>query len=662
MSHGKHRERGSDAGSSHLVKRCAVVALLVSAIAVVSQAPASADSTVVAEPVARKMVTSSPQTTGPGGSLSWGLDRIDQRTRVSGSRSYTFATTGTGANIYVLDSGVDGDHPEFGSRVVNGWSYRASATALQSYSAALAANQQNPQTGIEPCANDGTHAMNPLTFDNPAQPDVSDFGRTDNDGHGSHVAGIAAGDSVGVAKNATIIPVRALDSCGIGTRTMIREALAWILADHDANEKAVLNLSVGFGEQVTAVDNDIIALMNEGILVVAAAGNSGTSACSSTPASTPGTISVGASTFSDAESWFSNFGDCVDILAPGGSDGSYQQDNQKIISAYPYLNGVSNTYAGLIGTSMAAPFVTGALARYLETLPTAPTTSATGNAAGWSWVSGNATLNAITYFNNNRSPQTANRLLYVPSMVPPSPVTSVSALPTNSGAVVNWAGNVAGVTYTATASPGNASCSVVGGNSCTIMGLTNGTTYNISVTGFNDGGTSAAVTTTVIAGLAPEAPASATAASGNKSITLTWSASSVSGASYVVTSSPPSAGCITTSTSCTVAGLTNGIAYTFFVSTTSPTGLASTSGRTISARPGFNVKRSTVKKGSRTLLTSMVTTPSRGKKTWSESGPCSISAGRLVAPRRTTSCVLRLVVARSGSYPKMSTSVKVTVK
>jgi len=639
------------------MRRFGVLALLVISLAVVAPSRVSADAAVEAEPVARKAVTSSPQTTGPGGTLSRGLDRIDQRTAVTSNRSYSFLTNGTGVNVYVLDSGVDGDHPEFGARVLNGWSYRSSSTALASYNSALVANQQNPQNGIEACPNDGTHATNPLTFDNPAQPDMTDVGRTDNDGHGTHVAGIAAGDSVGVAKNANVIPVRALDSCGNGTRTMILEALAWILADHDANEKAVLNLSVGFGEQVSSVDNAIISLMNEGVLVVAAAGNSSVSACNNTPASTPGTISVGASTATDTESEFTNYGDCVDIFAPGGTS---VQGGQKITSAYPYLGGVTNTYANLVGTSMAAPFVTGALARYLQTVAVAPTSAASGPAAGWTWVSSNATMNAITYY-ANRSPQTANRLLYVPPGMPPQ-VTTLSAIPADGSAMVTWAGNYAGIVYTAVATPGNAICTSNGGSSCLISGLTNGTTYTISVDGTNSDGTGPAATTTVVPSVPETVPTAAVASSLNAAVTLSWGAVTTANATYVVTSSPPSAGCTTTATSCLISGLKNGVNYTFSISTTFGFGIQSVTPKVVTARPGFVVKKSIVKKGSRTLFSSIMTTPSKGKKTWSESGPCSISSGRLVAPKRKTTCLLKLTVAKYRSYPKMSTTLKVTVQ
>ena len=636
------------------MKRFALVALVASTLTMVHQAPVAASSNVDVEPIARTMVTSSPQTTGPGGSLSWGLDRIDQRTPVTSSRSFSFTTNGSGVNIYILDSGVAWDHPEFGSRVANGWSYRSSSSALASYNSALTQwnsnPNANPRPGIEPCANDGSHAIDPTQFDNPAQPDATDVGRTDNDGHGTHVAGIAAGDSVGVAKNATIIPVRALDSCGNGTRIMILEALAWILADHDSNEKAVVNLSVGFGEQVSTVDNAITSLMNEGVLVTAAAGNSSASACNSTPASTTGTISIGSSTITDTESGFSNYGDCVDLFSPGSS----------IVSSISYLSGSTNTYALQSGTSMATPFVTGALARYLQSLANAPTSFAAGQTSAWNWLNTNASTNRITYSDSSRLTQTPNKLLYVPPGIP-GQVASLAAVPADSAVVATWTGNVPGVTYTATATPGNASCTTVGGSSCSISGLTNGVTYTVSVTGTNSDGTGPASSVTVTPSVPPDVSTFSVATSSNASITLRWAAVSAANPTYVVTSSPSSTGCITTSTSCTIANLRNGVNYSFSISTSLGFGIQSMTPKIVTARPGFYVKKVMVKRGSRSLLSWILTSPSRGTKTWSESGPCRLSAGRLVAPSRKTSCVLRLTVAKRGSYPKMSTSLKITV-
>ena len=649
------------------MRKIAALSLLLSSLVVMTPSRVSADdrAVLVPEPIARKAVMSSPQTTGPnGGTLSWGLDRIDQRGAVTSTRSYAYSNDGTGVNIYVLDSGVDGDHPEFGARVLPGWSYRGSGTALSDYNSKLDSWVQNPNAnprpGIKPCTISDNNELDPATFDNPAQPDTSDTGRTDNDGHGTHVAGIAAGDSVGVAKNANIIPVRALDSCGSGTITMIREGLAWILADHDAGEKAVLNLSVGFGLQVSDVDDDITALMDEGVVVVAAAGNSSTTACNNTPASTPGTISVASTNIFDGESGFTNYGICVDIFAPGGTS---TQGGQEIESAYPYLSGVTNTYFAMSGTSMAAPFVTGAVARYLQSLAVVPSNFATGATAAWNWLDANATTNAVRYLDSGRSPQSPNKLVHVPAPALPQQVTGLVASPVKGGAVVEWSGGVSGVTYTAVATPGGASCSVVGGSTCTLSGLTNGATYSISVTGKNAGGIGPGNTTTVAVGTAPAAPVTLTATSGNALVTLNWSASSSTGATYVVTSSPSSAGCTTTATSCVISGLKNGTVYTFSISVVeSSFGLQSVSSVSASTRPGFTVKKSVVKKGSRTTLTSLLSTPSKGRKTWSESGPCSISSGRLVAPKRVTSCTVKLTVAKAGSYPKMSTSLKVTIQ
>ncbi len=648
---------------------CAVV-LVVGLIAPMSSARVLAEPAAdiaapgepVPEAVARKMVTSSPQITGPTGSLSWGLDRIDQRGPVplSGSRTYNFANTGAGVNIYVLDSGVNASHPEFGLRVVDGWSYRASNSALTSYKNALLAYQQNPNTGIPTCVDNPNspnypqYAQNPTTFDNPASVVPSDKGKVDNDGHGTHVAGIAAGDGMGVAKEATIIPVRSLDSCGNGTTTMILEGLAWILADHDAGEKAVLNLSVGFAAQISSVDNAIDALMNEGVLVTAAAGNDGQSACGTTPAATPGTVSIGAiennAGAQDKETYFSNYGNCVDIFAPG----------ETIPSAYPYLGGSTNTYANLDGTSMATPFVTGALARYLQLLSTAPTNSTNGRDAAWNWLSSNATQNAVTYYDTGRAQQTPNRLVYVPSA--PSQVSQLTATSAPLAAVVSWQGVVPGATYSVTSSPGTSTCSVTGGNTCTLTGLTAGTTYTVTVTGSNPDGTGPTAVTTVVAGAPPAAPASTSVSSSQNAITLSWPASTTGNVTYVVSSSPSTAGCSTSSTSCTISNLRYGVNYVFSISAVSPTGVQSQTPTVFQVRPGFVVRKSSVAKGSRTTLTNIITSRSRGKKTWKESGACYFSSGRLVAPRRKTTCTLVLKVAKWGSYPAMTTTLKVAVK
>ena len=619
------------------------------------------------EAIARTQVVSSPQTTGPsGGALSWGLDRIDQRTVVTSSRAYNFSDSGTGVKAYVLDSGINASHPEFGTRVLDGWSYRGNTTALNSYKSALQANSNDPNTGIEACPDDGTHAVDPATFDAPATIDSSDKGKIDNDGHGTHVAGIIGGDATGVAKNVSLVPVRALDSCGNGTTTMILEGLAWILNNHASGEKAILNLSIGFDSSVTSVDTAITSIMNEGVIVVAAAGNDSLSACGTTPAATLGTISVGATTSSDGESSFSNYGQCVDIFSPGSS----------ITSAFPYLSGVTNTYVSQSGTSMAAPFISGTMARFLQSLGNGPTSFATGPTAAWNWLKIHSTCGAITYASHPDAFRTPNRLLATadaPVIAPCAPTAPVATASNNSVAL-GWAesvsGNGAAVSYTVSSSPGNQTCTTAT-NTCTVAGLTNGTTYVFSVVATNSAGTSAAVTVNgapngpvevVPVHAGPLAPNELIAKVASKSITLSWGAvTSNLPVTYVVTSLNGSTVCTTTSTSCVVQGLANGTEYSFSVTSQTSAGSSAASMK-ILARPGFTILKTVVAKKSKTPLTWFVKSISTGKKTWSESGPCSISSGRLVAISKATKCVVTLKVAKTSKYPAMSTKVTITVK
>jgi len=700
------------------------------------------------------------QTTGPTGFASpndvipWGLDRIDSRT--GRDNTFTYSTDGTGVKAYIVDSGVNASHPVFSSRVLSGWSYRSrtsdpTGAALTSYNNAIAAYNSNPATGINPCAYDSrVHQFVPSTVDGTRED--GDVGRVDNDGHGTHVAGTIGGSTTGVAKAVSIVPVRVLDSCGAGTTTMVLSGLNWILADHQVGEKAVVNMSIGFESTATSIDTAIKNLLAEGIVVVAASGNDGGSACGITPAGTQGTISVGASNYLDSESSFSNFGECVDIFAPGSS----------IVSSWPKYLSSTNTYVGESGTSMAAPHVSGAVARYLQS---ATVTAATPTDA-WNWLKTNATCNAITYYKSSAMDtsrtalaKTPNRLLAVeaPATVPCAP-NGVTATVANKSSVVTWeelpAGNGSAITaYTATATPGGKTCSVSTGTtctitglvnntaysfsvaatngsgvgasstavsgtptgppsavtslvaatqknaldvswvqaegdgagitytatatpgggtctsaetsitSCTITGLVNGTNYTVSVIGTNTYGTGTATTATGLADGVPDVPVSSMSVTGSKSVTVAWPAVTSSiNVTYVVTSSPGNFTCSTTETSCVVAGLKNGVNYTFAITTKTATGQVAASTLQLAARPGFTVKKSIVKKNSKTPLTWLVSSLSTGKKTWTESGPCSIVGTKLKTPKASASCVVTLKVAKKGKFPAMSTKLRVSVE
>ena len=206
---------------------------------------------------------------------------------------------------------------------------------------------------------------------------VSRTSTTENDdnGHGTHVAGIAAAKdntvgSVGVAPGAKLWAIKVLDSKGTGPLSTVIKGIDYIT--QYANQIEVANLSLGCECKSTAFDTAINNSVNAGIVFVVAAGNAGKDAITNSPANNPNVISVSAVGDSDGKcggngpdtgygkddalASFSNYGSVVDIAAPG----------TKIYSTYK-----GNTYATMSGTSMASPHVAGAAALYLSNNPDA---------------------------------------------------------------------------------------------------------------------------------------------------------------------------------------------------------------------------------------------------------------------------------------------------
>ncbi|KAK2599478.1 hypothetical protein N8I77_011230 [Diaporthe amygdali] len=233
---------------------------------------------------------------------SWGLARISHK--ALSLTSYVYDTSaGSGTCAYVIDTGILTTHTQFGGR----------ASFLANY---------------------------------------ADSSNTDGNGHGTHVAGTIGGSTYGVAKSVTLYAVKVLDSSGSGTNSGVISGINFVASDAPTRScDSVANMSLG-GSKSTAVNSAAAALVNAGVFLAVAAGNSAANAANYSPASETSACTVGATTSSDALASYSNYGSVVDILAPGSS----------IVSSYI---GSTSATATLSGTSMASPHVAGLGAYFL---------------------------------------------------------------------------------------------------------------------------------------------------------------------------------------------------------------------------------------------------------------------------------------------------------
>ncbi|MER0242863.1 S8 family peptidase [Streptomyces sp. HSW2009] len=247
-------------------------------------------------------VTASGTQTG----ATWGLDRVDQRNRPLDS-SYTWNRDGAGVTAYIIDTGLDSDHPEFGGR---------------------AQNVYNTAGG----------------------------GNEDCHGHGTHVAGTIGGSTYGVAKGVALRGVKVLGCDGSGSFAGIIAGFDWVRKN--AAKPAVANASLGGGYSA-AVNTAAANLANAGVHLSVAAGNDNQDACNYSPASASAVLTVAASDSSDRKASFSNYGRCVETYAPGVSitsarmgGGSTQMNGTSMAS--PHAAGVAALYKANNGDASSA--------------------------------------------------------------------------------------------------------------------------------------------------------------------------------------------------------------------------------------------------------------------------------------------------------------------
>jgi subtilisin family serine protease len=267
----------------------------------------------------------------------WGLDRIDQRTGLD--HAYHYATDASGVTIYVIDSGVDARHPDFQGRVAPGRDF----------------------------LNGGSDT-------------------SDTNGHGTRLAGIAAGKDYGVAKGAQIVPVRVLDKDGGGATDQIIAGIDWVAQNAQQPAVAVLGIGGVPNDQLDAAVRRLAAV----VPIAVPAGSETADAGGFSPGRVAEALTVGATDAQDRPDKTSNFGQDVDLYAPGAD-----------IPA-PIAGGTGADPES--GTSMAAAFAAGVAALYRAQHPEATPAQVD-----------EALVNAATPDVLKGVPDgTANRLLYAP--------------------------------------------------------------------------------------------------------------------------------------------------------------------------------------------------------------------------------------------------------
>jgi len=267
-----------------------------------------ADDAVAPKPVAADARTGTDVFVQPN-PPSWGLDRIDERSRPVDLK-YHYPSTAPSVKAYIIGTGIRYTHQEFGGRAT---------------------------LGVD-TVGDGLNG-------------------NDCNGSGTYISGIVGGATVGIAKAVRLRSVRVLGCTGSGTFAQVLAGVDWITADALANPtvRGVANMSVG-GGPYQPLDDAVTASIAANVHYSVAAGGSASNACNFSPARVPRATTVGATDSADNRAPFSSFGPCLDLFAPG-------------MAIYSTWHTADNTYNTISGTTPATSHASGAAALWRQRFP-----------------------------------------------------------------------------------------------------------------------------------------------------------------------------------------------------------------------------------------------------------------------------------------------------
>lgn len=298
---------------------------------------------------------------------NWGLDYSSKLSGPDGEYDYGSAR-GKNTVLYHVDTGVQMSHEEFqlidpvtgvsnGTRVLKGWSMGCTnpnaegeqheeCSKLWVYGANITDEALN-RVNVLPSEDDN----DPIQYTDPGR---------GCDAHGTHTASVVLGNKYGVAKEAKLVAIQGLSCVATAQDSLVVKALEMIVEDARSKSPyspAVVLLSLG-GEKDIPLNEAVKRTTQHHVNVVVAAGNDHCDACTTTPSAVTRATTVAAITEDKALASFSSYGKCVDLCAPGMS----------ILAGYAVVGSASGA-ASLSGTSMAAPFVAGAMLQALSVYP-----------------------------------------------------------------------------------------------------------------------------------------------------------------------------------------------------------------------------------------------------------------------------------------------------